>query len=158
LPLVHLEVSCSAGTYIRTLCADIGTQLGCGGHLLALRRTQSSGFTLQQAISLLQLEKLAQAREVNGSVISMTDALVDMPEWRAGQKLIKKIRHGQPIHSTDMDLERLSEQLMEDGAHLKVVDANDALLAVLRYDKSRDKLAYACVFQNSTMQEQQDKR
>jgi tRNA pseudouridine55 synthase len=151
LPLVHLEVSCSAGTYIRTLCADIGKQLGYGGHLMALKRTQKSGFTLQQAISLPQLEKQALTGEINGSLISMRDALTDMPECRAGQKLMKKIRHGQPVRKSDMDLERLSEDLIEDDTHLKVVDVNDALLAVLKYKKSQDKLAYACVLQNSTI-------
>ena len=151
LPLVHLEVSCSAGTYIRTLCADIGNQLGCGGHLMTLKRTQSSGFTLQQAISLPQLEKQALTHEVNGSLISMTDALADMPECEADQLLMKKIRHGQPIHKTDMDFERLSENLKADDTHLKVVDANNALLAVLRYKKNQYRLTYACVFHNSTI-------
>jgi tRNA pseudouridine55 synthase len=151
LPLVHLEVSCSAGTYIRTLSADIGKKLGCGGHLLALKRTQSSGFTLQQAISLPQLEKQALTHEVNGSLISMTDALANMPEYRASHNLMKKIRHGQPIRKTDLNVERLSENLKEDDTHLKVVDADNALLAVLRYKKNQDRLMYACVFQNSTI-------
>ena len=151
LPLVHLEVSCSAGTYIRSLCADIGKQLGCGGHLLALKRTQNSGFTLQQAISLPQLEKQALTHEVNGSLISMTDALANMPEYRAGHNLMKKIRHGQPIRKTDIDVEWLSENMKEDDTHLKVVDADNALLAVLRYQKKRERLTYACVFQNSTI-------
>ncbi|MGD8342006.1 MAG: tRNA pseudouridine(55) synthase TruB [Desulfobacterales bacterium] len=150
LPLVHLEVSCSAGTYIRTLCADIGKQLGCGGHLQALKRTQSSGFTLQQAISLPQLEKLALTGEVNGSLISMTDALADMPACAADQNLMKKIRYGQPICKKDLDFERLSDNLNEDDTHLKVVDADNALLAVLRCKKDQDRLTYACVFQNST--------
>ena len=151
LPLIHLEVSCSAGTYIRTLCADIGKQLGCGGHLLALKRTQSSSFTLQQAISLPQLERQALTRELNGNFISMTDALADMPECRAGQNLIKKIRHGQPIRKTDMNYGWLSDNLRKDEGHLKVVDADNALLAVLRYNKNQDRLTYACVFQNSTL-------
>ncbi|MGD8992918.1 MAG: tRNA pseudouridine(55) synthase TruB, partial [Desulfobacterales bacterium] len=151
LPLVQLEVACSAGTYIRTLCADIGKQLGCGGHLLALKRTQSSGFNLQQAISLPQLERQALAREVNGNFISMTDALGDMPECRAGQNLMKKIRHGQPIYKADIDFERLSENLKADDTHLKVVDADNVLLAVLRYNKNQDRLTYACVFPNSTI-------
>ena len=44
LPEIHFEVSCSSGTYIRTLCADIGKRLGCGGHLKSLRRIESCGF------------------------------------------------------------------------------------------------------------------
>ncbi|MBT8331196.1 MAG: tRNA pseudouridine(55) synthase TruB [Deltaproteobacteria bacterium] len=148
LPLVHLEVSCSAGTYIRTLCADIGKQLGCGGHLLALKRTQSSGFTIQQALSLSQLEAQSLDGEVNGSLISMTEALADMPQCRADQKLIKKIRYGQPIRKTDIDFGGSSKNLMKQDTHLKIVDANNALLAVIKYNKNQDKFSYACVFQN----------
>ncbi len=148
LPLVHLEVACSAGTYIRTLCADIGKQLGCGGHLLALKRTQSCGFNVQQAISLPQLEKRALVGEINGCLISMADALVDMPACTAGQNLIKKIRHGQPIGRTDLDTDRMSENFMKQTDHLKIVDADNVLLAVLTVKKNQKEFAYACVFQN----------
>lgn len=148
LPLVHLEVSCSAGTYIRTLCADIGKQLGCGGHLLALKRTESSGFTIHQAISLPQLEKQATNRAFNGSIISMTDALADMPGYTADQDLKKKIKYGQPVQKTDIDLDRMPADVFKQDTYLKVIDANNALLAVIRYLKNQDKFAYSCVFQN----------
>ena len=52
LPEVDLMVTCSSGTYIRTLCADLGTALGCGGHLSRLSRTQVGPFHLQQAVRL----------------------------------------------------------------------------------------------------------
>ncbi|MBW1845643.1 MAG: tRNA pseudouridine(55) synthase TruB [Deltaproteobacteria bacterium] len=52
LPLVQFEITCSAGTYVRTLCSDIGKHLGCGGHLKALRRTESSGFAIEDALTL----------------------------------------------------------------------------------------------------------
>ena len=146
LPLVHLEVSCSAGTYIRTLCADIGKQLGCGGHLLALKRTESSGFTIHQAISLPQLEKQATNRAFNGSIISMTDALADMPGYTADQDLKKKIKYGQPVQKTDIDLDRMPADVFKQDTYLKVIDANNALLAVIRYLKNQDKFAYSCVF------------
>lgn len=148
LPLVHLEVSCSAGTYIRTLCADIGKQLGCGGHLQALKRTQSSGFTIQQALSLSQLEEQSLDGEVNGSLISMTEALADMPQCRADQDLIKKIRYGQPIRKTDIDFGGSSKNLMKQDTHLKIVDGDNALRAVIKYNKNQDNFSYACVFQN----------
>ncbi len=148
LPLVHLEVSCSAGTYIRTLCADIGKQLGCGGHLLALKRTESSGFTIHQAISLPQLEKQATNRAFNGSIISMTDALADMPGYTADQDLKKKIKYGQPVQKTDIDLDRMPADVFKQDTYLKIIDGNNALLAVIRYLKNQDKFAYTCVFQN----------
>lgn len=147
LPLVHFEVSCSSGTYIRTLCADIGKQLGCGGHLQALKRTESSGFKIQQAISLPQLEEMALTRRLNGCFINMTDALMDMPACRADHHLVKKIRHGQHIHKTDINCDRRSEKLLLQDAHFKIVDAENTLLAVIKYNKEQDKFDYACVFQ-----------
>ena len=52
LPYVVFNVECSRGTYIRTLCHDVGTVLSCGGHLFDLRRTLSGGFTIDEAVSL----------------------------------------------------------------------------------------------------------
>lgn len=54
----RLHVRCSKGTYIRTLCADIGRRLGCGAAMSALRRTESGGFTLADAYTTEQLEKM----------------------------------------------------------------------------------------------------
>lgn len=55
-----LVAECSKGTYIRTLCADIGAFLGCGGIMTGLRRTRASGFTLADAITLEEARRLAQ--------------------------------------------------------------------------------------------------
>ena len=55
----ELEVCCSAGTYIRTLCADIGAALGCGGVMAALRRTHSGEFALENSVPLSKLEELS---------------------------------------------------------------------------------------------------
>lgn len=58
LPVVRLRVACSKGTYIRTLCADIGERLGCGGTMQSLRRTKAGGFSLEEALTLGELQKL----------------------------------------------------------------------------------------------------
>jgi tRNA pseudouridine55 synthase len=54
---VAFELSCSKGTYVRTLCDDIGERLGCGGHLLDLERTKVGDFKVEQALRLEQLER-----------------------------------------------------------------------------------------------------
>jgi len=148
LPLVHFEVSCSAGTYIRTLCADIGRQLGCGGHLLALTRTESSGFKIQQAISLARLEKRVLAGDRKRYLISMTDAIGDMPACIADQKLIEKIKHGKHLKKSDIRIDRSSTKSKKQDANIKIVDDDNNLHAVLNYEKNRDKFSYACVFPN----------
>ena len=55
-----LTVSCSSGTYIRTLCADIGKALGCGGTMASLRRTEVGGMTLDRAVTLASLEEMTE--------------------------------------------------------------------------------------------------
>ncbi len=84
LPFVRLMVECSRGTYMRTLCHDIGERLGCGGHLHGLTRTRSGIFSLEQAVSpgldteelsshIIPLEKVMEevgsSRKVQGSWI-----------------------------------------------------------------------------------------
>ena len=58
LPHVHLRVACSKGTYVRTLCHDIGEMLGCGAHLAGLRRTRSGRFDVKDAKPLDELLQL----------------------------------------------------------------------------------------------------
>lgn len=56
-----IDVRCSKGTYIRTLCHDIGTALGCGGMLTALRRTETLGFTIEDCHTLAELQEVSAA-------------------------------------------------------------------------------------------------
>ncbi len=72
LPEIDFIVNCSKGFYVRTYAYDIGTTLGCGGHLSALRRTRSGKFTLERAITIDQL-KNAERKELIGSMVSLAE-------------------------------------------------------------------------------------
>ena len=148
LPLVRFSVRCSAGTYIRTLCADIGRKLGCGGHLFALKRLESSGFKIQQAVSLPKLEKLVSAGKYARFIVNMADALAEMPTCVADQDLIEKIRHGKTVSKKDLSFGPVSVKKDTEDFNIKVVDASNQLLAVLNYGKDPDRFSYACVFPN----------
>lgn len=142
LPTVRFSVSCSAGTYVRTLCADIGRTLGCGGHLKALRRTASCGFSIDTAFSL---EKLAELRARGGlaeTVIPMNEALPFMPAAMADDVLTKRILNGMKLSEADLPIPpRLS-----DRSEFKVVDRHGRLIAVLAGSKATDSYNYCCVF------------
>jgi tRNA pseudouridine55 synthase len=144
LPLIHFSVSCSAGTYIRTLCSDIGKRLGCGGHLKELRRIQSSGFSIAEAVKLSELENIAVSENISHRIISMSKALQDMPEHIADQALAKKIMHGYIL--TKKDLKPLQPEKIE--GFIKIVDTNNHLIAVLENMKKRNGFSYCCVFNN----------
>ncbi len=144
LPLIHFEVSCSAGTYIRTLCADIGASLGCGGHLKALRRIESSEFTISDAVALSELEALMLPEKLSDRIISMADALQGMPEHMADKVLIEKIMHGNIITKKDVVPRHVDSQ----EGFIKIVDNNNDLIAVLESKKERNRYEYCCVFNN----------
>ena len=75
----EILVDCSKGTYIRTLCADLGKRLGCGAHMETLLRTKSGRFTLENACSLEELRTLATENRLEEALLSMEEALMQYP-------------------------------------------------------------------------------
>jgi len=95
---LDIAVSCTKGTYIRSLVEDIGEALGCGAHVTALRRTMASGFTLANAHAVSDLEAMRERGESLDGLLLAPDAALSMfPEHRlAGQALVS-ILNGQPV-------------------------------------------------------------
>jgi len=141
-PFIRFEVFCSAGTYIRTLCADIGASLGCGGHLKELRRIESSGFTIADAVTLEELEDLILSEKSSDRLISMSNALKDMPGYIADHVLVNKINHGHILTKNDF----MAEKINGFESFIKIVDINETLVAVLKYAKEKNRVDYCCVF------------
>ncbi len=142
IPFVNFEVTCSAGTYIRTLCADMGRQLGCGGHLKSLQRLESSGFAIAEAVTLDDLVQSAATDTLDGQLISMVDALRGMPAVTVGLELASRIGHGQWVDRSDLaDCPGL-----EPSTVFKVLNKNGRLLAVMSYPEEGQRLKYSCVF------------
>jgi tRNA pseudouridine55 synthase len=125
LPEIGFEVTCSGGTYVRTLCADIGRILGCGGHLKTLRRLESSGFGIAEAVPLQQLEAMAGAERLRTLPIPMAEALRQLPAVAAEAELMEKIRHGRKIAADDLP------ETDRGPGPLKVLDGTGRLLAVI---------------------------
>lgn len=98
---VDLTVRCSSGTYIRTLCADIGEALGCGGMMSKLERTRVGRFTIDQAVTVHDLEQARIEDRLAGCVSPMSDALDDMPAVRVDSEGQSRILHGMPVAATD---------------------------------------------------------
>ena len=69
LPVIRFKVSCSKGTYIRTLCHDIGAKLGCGGAMESLKRTAAGSFQAEDALTLAQIEELRDRGKIMDAVL-----------------------------------------------------------------------------------------
>jgi tRNA pseudouridine55 synthase len=89
-----LRVRCSKGTYIRTLCHDIGEALGVGGIMCSLRRTEAAGFTLEQAVTLEQVEKAWEAGTAQELLLPVADYFKDYPSTVIAGKQEERCRNG----------------------------------------------------------------
>lgn len=96
-PCVTLKITCSAGTYVRTLAHDLGQTLGCGAHLAALRRTVVGPFSIRQAHTPSELEKEFHAGRGGSHVLSPGAALKDWPEIRLQGEDLYSLQHGNPV-------------------------------------------------------------
>ncbi|WP_298435305.1 tRNA pseudouridine(55) synthase TruB [Geobacter sp.] len=101
LPHVTFTVSCSRGTYVRTLANDIGEALGCGAHLTALRRTRSGPFAIDRALTLDEFGRISAAREVGNHITPVGEALDHLRALLLGDEGSVRIRHGQVPRLTD---------------------------------------------------------
>ena len=89
----RLTVTCSGGTYIRTLCADIGSALGCGGAMATLERTEACGFSIEQAHTIAELEEMTieQRQEL---LIPTEHLFDDLPPIKLSEFYERLIRNG----------------------------------------------------------------
>ena len=96
-PECELEVTCSAGTYIRSLAHDLGQALGCGAHIAGLRRTASGAFTVEQAVPLDQLRAEFAAGQWLQRLRPAEAAVADLPPVTLSAEAARRIQHGQAI-------------------------------------------------------------
>lgn len=115
-----LLVRCSAGTYVRSLAHEIGQRLGCGGHLLALRRTAVGEFRLEQATALEELERRAQAGQASERILPLAHVPLNLPTIRLSPAEAERVRHGQAVKLN----------LAMEGSYCQLVDGQGDLIAV----------------------------
>jgi tRNA pseudouridine55 synthase len=126
--LFTAHIRCGSGTYIRSLARDIGESLGCGGHLVALRRIESGHFTLDDAVTLEQLDAASKAGTAHALLLPMDRAVANWPEVMLDEAHANKIRHGQVIPLT-LTLSSNGERELT-----RVYDSRRTFFAVARWD------------------------
>ena len=98
----RLEVDCGKGVYIRTLCHDIGAYLGCGGHMATLARTRAGVFTLENALTLEEVDALG-AEGLEARLLPMDAAISHLPAVRAEARHRAAVRNGMPLRPEWLD-------------------------------------------------------
>ena len=98
-----LRVACSKGTYIRTLCHDIGQALGCGGVMCSLRRTQAAGFTLEQAVTVDALAQAAEEGRAEALLMPVDSYFTQYPALTIQPAQDRLCRNGNPFSCKGRD-------------------------------------------------------
>lgn len=96
-PEAVIDVYCSSGTYVRSLAHDLGEKLGCGAHLIGLRRTKSGRFTLRDAVPLRKLREAFENETWQKFIIPAAEALSDWPAIQLNADQLDIVRHGRRI-------------------------------------------------------------
>lgn len=145
LPYVGLTVTCSAGTYVRTLCHDIGLKLGCFGHMTGLKRTATCGLSLANALTLDEIRQLDRDQPVpSKGFIPMREALPEVAKLTADSGTVEKLSYGRLLYARDFSA--LQNAVLQPNTIFCVVDAAGELQAIVEFTAMDAPLRQCAVF------------
>jgi tRNA pseudouridine55 synthase len=130
LPDVAFSVSCSRGTYVRSLCSDAGEKLGCGACLTELRRTADGPFTESSALRFEGLSPEGWKKRIEQGLIRLTDALPELPAMEVGVPLLAGLKTGR--QPTAASVRGNDIPFLAAGDMVKMITPGGRLVAVAR--------------------------
>ena len=130
-----LRVRCSKGTYIRTLCHDIGARLGCGGTMKSLKRTRVGLFTIDNALRLDELEKLAHEDRLEEQVIPVEAMFAELPSVTIQNPFRRLLENGNAFYPEQIREEREAV----DGVRVKVYDMEGRFYGIFAYSDEKGR-------------------
>jgi tRNA pseudouridine55 synthase len=129
---VALRVVCSKGTYIRSLCADIGKALGVGAHLRTLERTRVGPLVLNRALTVEGIIREYQLGRLAAHVSSLDDVLRNLPVVVVDARAAARVSHGAPVTWSDVLPTKDGRLQQRAGMPVRIHDGHGRLLAVGR--------------------------
>ena len=135
LPEITFRVVCSKGTYIRTLCHDIGARLGCGGTMKSLKRTRVGLFTIDNALRLDELEKLAHEDRLEEQVIPVEAMFAELPSVTIQDPFRRLLENGNAFYPEQIREERE----VVDGVRVKVYDMEGRFYGIFAYSDEKGR-------------------
>lgn len=132
LPRVRMSVHCSKGTYIRTLCHDIGQKLGCGGCMEKLLRTKAGIFELADTLKLAEINALAKEGLVEEKIISVDELFEDHSKVWTKQEYDVVVHNGNRVK-----MKMFQEKLPENTERLRVYDSKGEFIGVYEFCSER---------------------
>lgn len=138
LPEISFRVSCSKGTYIRALCADIGDKLGCGAAMKSLVRTRVGSFHIEDAWKLSDVEKMIAEGTLLEHVVASDQVFMTCPKVNVKQEFEKALANGNKLGGEQVIFEK--EQMLENGEMIRVYSSKDVFTGVYTYVEEEKSL------------------
>lgn len=132
LPVVRIRVACSKGTYIRTLCHDIGQKLGCGGCMEQLLRTRVGRFSLEESHTLSEVEQAVAEGNVCKWIYPVENVLAEYPKIQADPYGDRLLQNGNPLS------ENLVDEQHKEG-WVRMYASNGNFTGIFQWDEKKKK-------------------
>lgn len=143
MPEFTIRVRCSKGTYIRTLCHDIGKKLGCGGAMASLIRSRSGRFTIEEAYKLEELQKFSDKGKLQEVVIPIEQMFKTLPKVIVKEEAFKGLKNGNQlkkrelIFPEDAPFEEGHIKNAKEELNVRIYSHEDIFYGVYGYDEKR---------------------
>ena len=134
LPRVVMTVKCSKGTYIRTLCHDIGEKLGCGGCMEQLIRTKAGRFSIEESFKISEVEQKMQEGTIGEILTAVDQMFLNCRKVTAKQEYQKLLENGNPL---EIGCQK-EEGCFQDQEQIRVYDENGVFYGIYRFEKERN--------------------
>lgn len=133
LPEIKFRVGCSKGTYIRTLCADIGEKLGCGATMKSLERIRVGNFVVENALKLSQIEELVAQNRLEEYIVEPDSVFEEYVKAVAKPDSDKALLNGNKLYSNQLKFD--NDKIWADNDKIRVYNSNGDFQAVYAYNK-----------------------
>lgn len=129
-----MEVTCSKGTYIRTLCQDIGEKLGCGAAMASLVRTQVDRFQIEDALTLERIEALQKEKELEPFILPVDQLFEAYDKIVVADKAVSYLQNGNKVNAGFCR----GNIPTEEGKRVRMYDTKDRFYAIYRWDAGQN--------------------
>ncbi|HKM04690.1 MAG TPA: tRNA pseudouridine(55) synthase TruB [Lachnospiraceae bacterium] len=136
LPIVKFRVACSKGTYIRTLCYDIGEKLGCGGTMNALIRTKASIFELKDAFTLSQIEEMNDGGALLQEIHSVDSVFLHLRKMSIKKEFRKFLDNGNSLFLNQLEIGEC--EILEEEEQVRIYDDYGNFCAIYVFDSIKN--------------------
>lgn len=142
LPRVTFRVECSKGTYIRSLCQDIGEKVGCGACMESLIRTRSGAFTIENALTLSTIEQMMKSGRIEDAILPMEAIFEELEALHVTEQWKVRIDNGNPL-----ELLAFEETITpEEKKQYRIYNVEGRFFAIYRYEEEQNRMMPERIF------------